>query len=81
MTTTGSAERNGVDTTALFTTIDAVRNAPQLAEFSFRAENEWVSGTHSRSTLNGYYGAGQAHRRAQSFHYDADHPPVPRRGR
>lgn len=76
MTVTDPTTRNGVDTAALFATIDAVRDRPELARFSFRATNRWISGTHNRSTINGYYGAGQRHTRAADFDYDADHPPV-----
>ena len=34
---------NGVNTPALFATIDAVKGAPALAAFQFRAVNRWVS--------------------------------------
>ena len=71
-----TAIRNGVDTAALFSTLDAVREHPELAGFQFRATNTWISGTHNRSEINGYYGAGQQHQRPESFRYDADHPPV-----
>jgi uncharacterized OsmC-like protein len=67
---------NGVDTATLFATIDAVRQQPELARFQFRASNTWIAGTHNRSTINGYFGAGQEHRRAEDHRYDADHPPV-----
>ena len=67
---------NGVDTATLFATIDAVKAQPDLAKFQFRARNTWISGTHNRSTINGYFGAGQEFTRAQDSHYDADHPPV-----
>ena len=76
MTVTDPATRNGVDTAALFATIDVVRSQPDLARFQFRATNSWVSGTHNRSTINGFYGAGQRHTRAADFTFDADHPPV-----
>ena len=76
MTVSEPATRNGVDTGALFTTIGVVRDQPDLARFQFRATNRWVTGTHNRSTINGYYGAGQQHTRAEDFTYDADHPPV-----
>jgi len=77
MTTTAeSTIRNGVDTTALFATIGAVKAQPELAKFQFRATNRWVDGTHNRGTINGYYGAGQEHNRAQDFTFPADHPPV-----
>src|SRR5206468_3241467 len=59
MTTTQPAVRNGVDTTALFATLDAVKANPDLARFQFRARNTWVSGTHNRSTIDGFFGAGQ----------------------
>jgi uncharacterized OsmC-like protein len=69
--------RNGVDVPTLFATLDAVKGAPEIARFQFRAQNEWVSGTHSRSTVQGFFGAGQQDTsRAEPFAYDADHPPV-----
>jgi uncharacterized OsmC-like protein len=68
---------NGVDTPALFATLDAVKTDPQLATFQFRASNRWISGTHNRSTIRGFYGAGQEDAsRAEDFTYDADHPAV-----
>ena len=67
---------NGVDTQTLFATIDAVKGQPELAKFQFRARNRWVSGTHNRTAINGYYGAGQEFVRATAHRYDADHPPV-----
>lgn len=68
--------RNGVDTPALFATIEAVRGQPELARFQFRATNHWISGTHSRSSIDGYFGAGGEHRRAAAFSADADHTTV-----
>jgi uncharacterized OsmC-like protein len=68
---------NGVDVPTLFTTLDAVKGTPELAKFQFRARNEWVSGTHNRSTIQGFYGAGNEDTtRTQPFSYDADHPAV-----
>jgi len=68
--------QNGVDTAALFETLDAVKASPDIAKFQFRATNRWISGTHNRSTIHGFYGAGQelTHRTAATF--DADHPQV-----
>ena len=76
MTTTDTPMRNGVDTAALFETLDAVKASPDIAKFQFRATNRWISGTHNRSTIHGFYGAGQelTHRTASTF--DADHPQV-----
>ena len=67
---------NGVDVPTLFATLDAVKANPEIARFKFRVANQWVSGTHNRGTINGYYGAGQEHQRAGDFTFDADHPPV-----
>jgi uncharacterized OsmC-like protein len=69
-------QRNGVDVATLFATLDAVRAQRELATFQFRARNEWVSGTHSRNTGNGYFGAGQEHERSRTYVFDADHPVV-----
>src|SRR5438034_1380097 len=69
--------RNGVDTPTLFATLDAVKAQPELARFQFRATNRWVAGTHNRSTIRGFYGAGQEDTsRTADFVYDADHPAV-----
>ena len=70
-------DRNGVDVPTLFATRDAVAAQPELAQFQFRARNTWLSGTHSRSEINGFYGAGREDTtRLEAFTYDADHPTV-----
>jgi uncharacterized OsmC-like protein len=68
--------RNGVDTATLFATLDAVKGDTDIAKFQFRATNRWVSGTHNRSTIEGFYGAKQGMTHQQPFVFDADHPPV-----
>jgi uncharacterized OsmC-like protein len=70
------APRNGVDTPALFATINVVKEQPELARFRFRATNRWVRGTHSRGRIEGFHGAGGDHKHAGTFEYDADHPAV-----
>jgi uncharacterized OsmC-like protein len=76
MTTTDTSTRNGVDTAALFATLDAVKAAPEAAQFQFRASNQWLSGTHSRSIIDGFYGVGTEGTHEHSFQLDADHPAV-----
>ena len=76
MTTTADPVRNGVDTAALFATIDAVKADHDIAKFQFRATNTWVTGTHNRSTIHGFHGATQELTHQQPFVMDADHPPV-----
>lgn len=67
---------NGVDTPALFATLDAVKQQPALAEFRFRATNRWQEGTHSRSAIQSFHGAGGERAHAREFTLDADHPQV-----
>lgn len=77
MTITDPAVRNGVDTAALFATIDAVRAQPEAAAFQFRATNRWVSGTHSRGYVQGFFGVGaEDTSREEPFVLNADHPTV-----
>ena len=65
---------NGVDTPTLFATINAVGNQPDLARFQFRATNRWLEGTHSRTRIESFSGAGGEHTHGTTFQYDADHP-------
>jgi uncharacterized OsmC-like protein len=76
MTITDNPMRNGVDTAGLFATLDAVKGDPDLARFQFRASNTWVSGTHNRSTIDGFHGAMQEMNHQQAWTFDADHPAV-----
>jgi uncharacterized OsmC-like protein len=68
--------RNGVDTATLFATLDAVKQAPEAAKFQFRAHNQWISGTHNRSTIADYFGVGEERSHERTFVFDADHPAV-----
>jgi uncharacterized OsmC-like protein len=74
--TVNESIRNGVDTTALFATLDAIKAAPEAAAFQFRTRNQWISGTHSRGTIDGFYGVGEERTHERSFTFDADHPAV-----
>jgi uncharacterized OsmC-like protein len=76
-TTIDRPARNGVDVPTLFATLDVVRAQPAAAQFQFRARNEWVHGVHSRTAIQGFFGAGQEDAsRTEPFVYDADHPTV-----
>jgi uncharacterized OsmC-like protein len=74
--TTADGRINGVDTGTLFATLDAVKGQNEIAKFQFRASNEWISGTHSRSTFSGFYGAGQEMEHKTTTAVDSDHPEV-----
>lgn len=67
---------NGVDTPTLFATIAAVREQPALAQFQFRASSRWLEGTHSRSRVEAFSGAGGNHLHTSEFQFEADHPKV-----
>lgn len=71
---TTQQKMNGVDTGGLFAALDAVRAQPAAAKFQFRARNEWISGTHSRTVIHDFFGLGaeQTHTEVRSF--EADHP-------
>ena len=73
---TTNGVRNGVDTTTLFATLDAVKAAPAAAQFKFRASNRWMSGTHSQSTIHGFFGVGEERTHEQATTIDVDHPKV-----
>lgn len=68
--------RNGVDVPTLLATINAVGENPEAAKFQFRARGDWISGTHSRAAMNGFFGAGQEHERDTTFVAEGDHAKV-----
>ena len=68
---------NGVDLDRLSATIDHVTADPALARFQFRADNHWIDGGYSRTTIQGFYGAGHEDTtRTGPFTVDTDEPPV-----
>jgi uncharacterized OsmC-like protein len=67
---------NGVNVAHLLGARQALTDAPEAAQFQWRARCDWVRGTHSRTTIDTYSGLGQEHLHRQSFAIDADHPEV-----
>jgi len=67
---------NGVNVEALLAAREALTNAPEAAQFKWRAACEWKDGTHSHSTVESFYGLGQDQHRKTTFSFDADHPEV-----
>jgi uncharacterized OsmC-like protein len=79
MTTTASTStlRNGIDTAQVYGTLDVLKAQPEAARFEFRVSNRWIDGTHSRSTIHGFWGAGAEDvSRSEPFIVDASEPPV-----
>ncbi|HSA60775.1 MAG TPA: OsmC family protein [Nitrospiraceae bacterium] len=68
---------NGVNVDRLGETVTAIQQNPNLALSQFRAANRWINGGHNRSTIQGFYAAGQEDTtRSKPFMLDADEPPV-----
>jgi uncharacterized OsmC-like protein len=65
---------NGVNVTALLGAREALQQTPAAAQFKWRASCEWLRGTHSRSTITGFYGLGSEQDRGKAFSVEADHP-------
>ena len=76
MSTTDSAADNGVNVQALLDARNALVDAPQAADFTWRATTEWVRGTTSQTTVEEFSGLGQNHSHKSTFSYTADHPEV-----
>jgi uncharacterized OsmC-like protein len=67
---------NGVDVPTLAATLGVVKGQRDLAKFTFRAEGEWLGGTHSRAAFSAFKGAGGDHVHKATYTVDGDHPAV-----
>jgi uncharacterized OsmC-like protein len=67
---------NGVNVEALLGARQALTEAPEAARFKWRASCSWVRGTHSRSTVQSFFGLGAEQSHKTEFTYEADHPEV-----
>jgi uncharacterized OsmC-like protein len=76
MTTSEIPTDNGVNVQALLDARAALTDAPGGAQFTWRASNQWVRGTHSRSAITGFFGLGEDHNHRSTWSFDADHPEV-----
>jgi len=76
MTTTGTPVNNGVNVQALLDAREALTGAPEGAQFQWRAQCKWVNGTHSESTVEGFYGLGGEQSHKTEFSFNADHPEL-----
>ena len=72
----GKPVDNGVNVEALLGARAALTEAPEAAQFTWRAKCEWVNGTHSRSTVESFFGLGEEHNHKSTFTLEADHPEV-----
>jgi uncharacterized OsmC-like protein len=67
---------NGVNVEALLGAREALSEAPAAAQFTWRAKCDWVHGTYSKTSVEGYFGLGEEQKHKTTFTFDADHPEV-----
>ena len=67
---------NGVNVAALLGARAALSATPEAARFKWRATSEWLNGTHSHATVDGFYGLGGEQMHRQTYRFDSDHPQV-----
>lgn len=76
MTDTATPVDNGVNVEALLGAREALAQAPEAAAFTWRAECKWVNGTHSQTSVQGFFGLGGEQSHKTTFTFDADHPEI-----
>ena len=76
MTSSATQVDNGVNVAALLDARKALTETPEAAKFQWRATCKWQNGTHSHSTVEGFFGLGEEQTHKTTFNFDADHPEV-----
>ncbi|HKJ50627.1 MAG TPA: OsmC family protein [Gammaproteobacteria bacterium] len=67
---------NGVNVEALLGAREALTAAPEAARFNWRATCDWISGTHARHDVEGFFGLGEEQKHRTAFGFDTDHPEL-----
>lgn len=52
---------NGVDTDAVMEMAGNIKQDEEFGKFRFRAQNAWIDGAHSCSTIQGFFAGGEEH--------------------
>jgi len=68
--------RNGVNVTKLDETVEAVKQSPEIADFKFRARNQWRDGGQNQATVDTFHGTCQEMAHKHPFVFKMDEPPV-----
>jgi len=76
MTSTATPVNNGVNVDALLGARTALTDAPEAANFNWRATCEWRNGTHSTSNVDGFFGLGAEQKHRTTYSFDVDHPEI-----
>ena len=75
-TETEKQVQNGVNVDALLGARDALSKAPEAAKFNWKASCKWMNGTHSQTSIQGFYGLGGQQSHKTEFTFDTDHPEI-----
>jgi len=75
-TTQNKPVDNGVNVEALLAARQALTEAPAAAQFKWRASCDWIKGTHSRTSVEGFFGLGEEQKHRSNFTFEADHPEI-----
>ena len=67
---------NGVNVEALLAAREALTEAPEGAKFTWRATCDWQVGTHSKSSVEGFFGLGEEQKHIAEYSFDTDHPEI-----
>src|SRR5262252_3071092 len=65
---------NGVNVQALLEAREVLKDAPEAAQFTWRASSQWENGVHSTTSIQNYFGLGQEQSHKRQSVFDADHP-------
>jgi uncharacterized OsmC-like protein len=76
MTMAMTTANNGVNVQALLDAREVLKGAPEAAKFTWRASCKWQTGTHSKTSVQSFFGLGQEQQHKRSTVHDADHPEV-----
>src|SRR3954464_6956861 len=71
-----STTDNGVNVQALLDAREVLADAPDAAQFTWRASSKWQNGVHSTTSIQNYFGLGQEQSHKTEAVFDADHPEV-----
>jgi uncharacterized OsmC-like protein len=75
-TETEKQVQNGVNVDALLGAREALSKAPEAAKFNWKASCKWMNGTHSQTSIQGFFGLGQQQTHKTEFTFDTDHPEI-----
>jgi uncharacterized OsmC-like protein len=67
---------NGVNVQALLDAREALKGAPEAAQFTWRATSQWQNGVHTQIRVQPFFGLGEEQSHKGEHVFDADHPAV-----